>query len=43
MRVTYDKTVDAAYVYLSESQARVKSARMCPCDPVGVSDLGSSG
>ncbi|MFD9484170.1 DUF2283 domain-containing protein [Streptomyces sp. NPDC059991] len=34
VRVTYDKTVDAAYVYLTEPQARVESARMYPCDPV---------
>ncbi|MFI1170028.1 DUF2283 domain-containing protein [Streptomyces melanogenes] len=33
-RVTYDRTVDAAYVYLTEPQARVESARMYPCDPV---------
>lgn len=26
VRVTYDKTVNAAYVYLTEAQARVKSA-----------------
>lgn len=31
VRVTYDKTVDAAYIYLAEPQARVKSARMYPC------------
>jgi uncharacterized protein YuzE len=36
VRVTYDKTADAAYVYLTEPQARVKSARMYPCDPVDV-------
>lgn len=36
VRVTYDKTVDAAYVRLTEPQARVKSARMYPCDPVDV-------
>ncbi|MFD3659664.1 DUF2283 domain-containing protein [Streptomyces sp. NPDC058659] len=34
VRVTYDKVADAAYVYLTEPQARVKSARMYPCDPV---------
>lgn len=34
VRVTYDKTADAAYVYLTEPQTRVKSARMYPCDPV---------
>jgi uncharacterized protein YuzE len=36
VRVTYDKTADAAYLYLTEPQARVRSARMHPCDPVGV-------
>jgi hypothetical protein len=36
VRVTYDETVDAAYVYLTEPQARVTSARMYPCDPVDV-------
>ncbi|NGO76305.1 DUF2283 domain-containing protein [Streptomyces sp. YC504] len=39
IRVTYDKTVDAAYVYLTEPQARVKSARMYPCDPVDVDGM----
>ncbi|MCX5442822.1 hypothetical protein OHA31_01265 [Streptomyces sp. NBC_00649] len=28
--------MDAAYIYLTEPQARVKSARMYPCDPVDV-------
>ncbi|GGN56848.1 hypothetical protein GCM10011579_018430 [Streptomyces albiflavescens] len=36
VRVTYDKTVDAAYVYLTEPQTHVKSAHMYPCDPVDV-------
>ncbi|MFG2604807.1 DUF2283 domain-containing protein [Streptomyces sp. NPDC048514] len=39
VRVTYDKTVDAAYVYLTEPLARVKSARMYPCDPVDVDGM----
>ncbi|MFB7198091.1 DUF2283 domain-containing protein [Streptomyces sp. NPDC056240] len=39
VRVTYDKTVDAAYIYLAEPQARVKSARMYPCDPVDVAGM----
>lgn len=33
---TYDETVDAAYVYLTEPHARVRSARMYSCDPVDV-------
>ncbi|WP_411080557.1 DUF2283 domain-containing protein [Streptomyces sp. cmx-18-6] len=33
VRVTYDKTVDAAYVHFTEPQSRVKSARMYSCDP----------
>lgn len=39
VRVTYDKTVDAAYVYLTEPRVRVKSARMYPCDPVDVDGM----
>ncbi|MFW3470212.1 DUF2283 domain-containing protein [Streptomyces microflavus] len=39
VRVTYDKTVNAAYVYLTEPQARVKSARTYPCDPVDVDGM----
>ncbi|WNF31064.1 DUF2283 domain-containing protein [Streptomyces sp. C11-1] len=31
VRVTYDETVDAAYVYLTEPQSRAESARMYPC------------
>ncbi|MET7313691.1 DUF2283 domain-containing protein [Streptomyces sp. NPDC005134] len=34
--VIYDKTVDAAYVYLTEPQTRVECARIYPCDPVDV-------
>jgi uncharacterized protein YuzE len=36
VRVTYDKTANAAYVYLTEPQARAKSAHMYPCDPVDI-------
>ncbi|KAB1139833.1 DUF2283 domain-containing protein [Streptomyces luteolifulvus] len=36
VRVTYDKTADAAYVYFIDPQARAKAARMYPCDPVEV-------
>lgn len=35
VRVTYDKKVDAAYVYFIDPQAPAKAARMYPCDPVG--------
>ncbi|MFE7393509.1 DUF2283 domain-containing protein [Streptomyces sp. NPDC057582] len=34
--VTYDKTENAAYVYLTDPQVRTKSSRMYPCDPVEV-------
>ncbi|MFC9626376.1 DUF2283 domain-containing protein [Streptomyces sp. NPDC056930] len=36
VRVTYDKTANAAYVYLTDPQVRAKSSRMYPCDPVEV-------
>ncbi|MFJ6465678.1 DUF2283 domain-containing protein [Streptomyces sp. NPDC091387] len=39
VRITYDKSVDAAYVCLTEPQARVKAARMYPCDPVDVDGM----
>lgn len=39
VRVTYDQTVDAAYIYLTEPQARVKSARTYPCDPMDVDGM----
>ncbi|MFF3946880.1 DUF2283 domain-containing protein [Streptomyces sp. NPDC001902] len=39
VRVTYDKTANAAYVYLTEPQARVKSARVYPCNPVDVDGM----
>ncbi|MFI0901078.1 DUF2283 domain-containing protein [Streptomyces sp. NPDC020983] len=39
VKVTYDKTVDAAYVYLTEPPALVKSARTYPCDPVDVDGM----
>ncbi|MFF9765227.1 DUF2283 domain-containing protein [Streptomyces sp. NPDC014636] len=34
VRVTYDKTANAAYVYFTDPQVHVKSAHMYPCDPV---------
>ncbi|MFI5635546.1 DUF2283 domain-containing protein [Streptomyces sp. NPDC051664] len=39
VRVTYDKTVDAAYVHFTDPQVRVNSARMYPCDPVDVDGM----
>ncbi|MEV7443946.1 DUF2283 domain-containing protein [Streptomyces sp. NPDC091204] len=39
VRVTYDKTVNAAYVYFTDPQARVKAAHMYPCDPVQVGGM----
>lgn len=39
VRVTYDKTVDAAYAYFTHPQVRVNSARMYPCDPVDVGGM----
>ncbi|NEB36444.1 DUF2283 domain-containing protein [Streptomyces sp. SID14515] len=39
VRVTYDETADAAYVYLTEPQAHVTSARMYPCDPVDIDGM----
>ncbi|MET7391681.1 DUF2283 domain-containing protein [Streptomyces sp. NPDC005529] len=39
VRVTYDKTVDAAYVHLTEPQTPVKSTYMYPCDPVDVDGM----
>ncbi|MFF2014110.1 DUF2283 domain-containing protein [Streptomyces sp. NPDC058195] len=39
VRVTYDKTANAAYVYLTDPQVRTKSSRMYPCDPVEVGGM----
>ncbi|MET8290420.1 MULTISPECIES: DUF2283 domain-containing protein [Streptomyces] len=39
VRVTYDKTVNAAYVYFTDPQAHVHSAHMYPCDPVDVDGM----
>ncbi|SOD91436.1 DUF2283 domain-containing protein [Streptomyces sp. Ag109_G2-15] len=39
VKVTYDKSVNAAYVYFTEPHVRVNSARMYPCDPVGVDGM----
>ncbi|MEH0547230.1 DUF2283 domain-containing protein [Streptomyces sp. NPDC054884] len=37
--VTYDETANAAYIYLTEPQARVTAARTYPCDPVDVDGM----
>ncbi|MER7679319.1 DUF2283 domain-containing protein [Streptomyces sp. NPDC096934] len=39
VRVTYDKTANAAYIYLTEPRVCVRSARMYPCDPVDVDGM----
>ncbi|MGY1498649.1 DUF2283 domain-containing protein [Streptomyces sp. QTS52] len=39
VRVTYDKTANAAYVHFTEPQARAEAARMYPCDPVKVDGM----
>jgi uncharacterized protein YuzE len=39
VRVTYDRRANAAYVYLTEPQARVGSAHMYPCDPIAVGGM----
>ncbi|MGC4926948.1 DUF2283 domain-containing protein [Streptomyces sp. DT117] len=39
VKVTYDKSTDAAYAYFTEPQARVHSARMYACDPAVVDGM----
>ncbi|MFE6049220.1 DUF2283 domain-containing protein [Kitasatospora sp. NPDC056446] len=39
LRVTYDKTADAAYVYLTDPQVRTRSSYMHPCDPEDVGGM----
>ncbi|MFC9330818.1 DUF2283 domain-containing protein [Kitasatospora sp. NPDC057015] len=39
LRVTYDETANAAYVYLTDPQVRTRSSRMYPCDPVEVDGM----
>lgn len=39
VRVTYDKTVDAAYVYFTEPHVRADAAHTYPCDPVEVDGM----
>ncbi|MFI1666318.1 DUF2283 domain-containing protein [Streptomyces wuyuanensis] len=39
VRVTYDKTVNAAYVYFIDPKVRAQSAYTYPCDPVDVDGM----
>ncbi|MEV5488099.1 DUF2283 domain-containing protein [Streptomyces bobili] len=39
VRITYDKTADAAYVHFTDPRDEVHSARMYPCDPVDVDGM----
>ncbi|CAM3109569.1 DUF2283 domain-containing protein [Stackebrandtia soli] len=39
VKVTYDKSVNAAYVCFTEPQAKVHSASMYACDPVDVDGM----
>ena len=39
VRVTYDKTANAAYVYFTDPQVHVYSAHTYPCDPVDVDGM----
>ncbi|WP_458247077.1 DUF2283 domain-containing protein [Streptomyces sp. MAI_2237] len=39
IEVTYDRAVNAAYLYLTEPHGRETSARMYACDPVGVDGM----
>ena len=39
VRITYDKTVNAAYIYLADPQAPTKSWYTYPCDPMDVDGM----
>lgn len=39
VRVTYDRTADAAYMYFTDPQVGVRSARTYPCDPIDVDGM----
>jgi uncharacterized protein YuzE len=39
LRVTYDETVDAAYIYLQPDGEGVRVAKMYACDPVAVDGM----
>jgi uncharacterized protein YuzE len=38
-RITYDETVDAAYIYLTDPRVVAPVARTYPCDPVEVDGM----
>ena len=39
VKVTYDKTVNAAYIYFTDPQVSVRSAHTYPCDPIDVDGM----
>ncbi|WP_329453959.1 DUF2283 domain-containing protein [Streptomyces sp. NBC_01497] len=39
VKVTYDKTANAAYIYFTDPQVSVRSAHTCPCDPIDVDGM----
>ncbi|MEV7325091.1 DUF2283 domain-containing protein [Streptomyces sp. NPDC093970] len=39
VRVTYDNTANAAYIYLTQPQVCVRAAYMYACDPVDVDGM----
>ncbi len=39
MRITYDRTVDAAYIYLIDDNRSGKVKKTYPCDPVEVKGM----
>ncbi|MGW5040840.1 DUF2283 domain-containing protein [Streptomyces parvulus] len=39
VKVTYDKTVNAAYIYFTDPQVNVRSAHTYPCDPIDVDGM----
>ncbi|MGW3290000.1 DUF2283 domain-containing protein [Streptomyces sp. NPDC001002] len=36
VKVTYDKSVNAAYIYFTDPRVNVRSAHTYPCDPIDV-------
>ena len=39
LKVTYDRTVNAAYIYFTDPQVLNKVATMYPCDPIEVDGM----
>lgn len=39
IRVTYDQTANAAYIYFSDPRTRPKVERTYPCDPIKVGGM----